>query len=117
MFFHIEERQAWLRSHTHTVVFDRDPDFGRFARDPSGRIKRMLRIWLAEHRGTKRHLLAYLGTVTFCAVGPSPEDLRRVFGFASKAAAKAGQPAGPLRRRLSEILRRYANEAYTSKSK
>lgn len=117
MFFHIEERQAWLRSHTHTIVFDRDPDFARFARDPSGRIKRMLRIWLAEQRGAERHLLAYLGTVTFCAVGPSPGDLRRVFRFASKAAVEAGQAPGPLRERLSEILRRYAGEAYADSAK
>jgi hypothetical protein len=116
MFFHIEERQAWLRSHTHTIVFDRDPDFARFAQDPTGQIKRMLRIWLAERRGTERHLLAYLGTVTFCAMGPSPGDLRRVLRFASKAVAEAGQPAGPWRDRLSEILRRYADEAHPTRS-
>ena len=33
--------------------------------------KLMLRIWLAEPKGDQRHLRAYLGTVTFCFIGPS----------------------------------------------
>ena len=117
MFYHIEERRAWLRSRTHTIVFDRDPEFERFVRNPNGQIKRMLRIWLAEHRGTRPYLRAYLGTVTFCATGPSGRDLRRLFRFASKAAAEAGQPAGPLRQRLSALLRRYAEQACAAGAK
>jgi hypothetical protein len=71
MLFHIEERRAWLRSHTHLTVFDRDPEFRRFAKDPTGKMKLMLRVWLAEERLGKPHLHDYLGTVTFCATGPS----------------------------------------------
>ena len=67
MHFHFEERQAWLRSNTHTIVFDRDPDFAHFANDPTGRIKRLLRIWLAEPRESGLKLRAYLGTIGFCA--------------------------------------------------
>lgn len=93
MFFHVEERQAWLRWRTHTIVFDRDPDFARFAQDPTGRRKRLLRIWLAEPGAGRPYLRAYLGTVTFCATGPSFPELCRLFRFTSKAAADAGQPA------------------------
>ena len=110
MFFHIEERRAWLRSRTHTIVFDRDPDFARFAADPSGTVKRMLRIWLAEQRGPHRHLHAYLGTVTFCATGSSFRDLRRLLHFASRAARAAGQSSRTARRRLCDLLRRYADQ-------
>ena len=71
MYFHVEERRAWIRTQTHTVVYDRDPDYGRFAKDPTGAVKRMLRIWLAEGKGDRPYLRAYLGTVTFCFMGPS----------------------------------------------
>lgn len=43
MFFHVEERRIWLRTHTHTAVSDRDPDFPRFVQEPNGRVARMLR--------------------------------------------------------------------------
>ena len=110
MFYHIEERRAWLRSRTHTIVFDRDPEYARFAADPSGTVKRMLRIWLAEQRGPRRHLHAYLGTVTFCATGPSFRDLRRLLHLASRAARAAGQSARTARRHLCDTLRRYAHQ-------
>jgi len=60
MFFHVEERRAWIRTQTHTVIYDRDPDFLYFSKDPSGTVKRMIRIWLAEPGGEKPHLRAYL---------------------------------------------------------
>ncbi|MHC4580480.1 MAG: hypothetical protein ACYS14_03430 [Planctomycetota bacterium] len=44
MFFHFEERRAWIRTRTHTVVYDHDPDFPRFSKDPSGTVKRMVRV-------------------------------------------------------------------------
>jgi len=112
VYFHIEERRAWLRSRTHTIVFDRDPEFARFARDSSGTVKRMLRIWLAEQHGPRRHLHAYLGTVTFCATGPSFRDLRRLLHFTSRAARAAGQCARTARRCLCKILRRYAHQCH-----
>ena len=42
MFFHVEQRRAWVRTNTHTVVYDSDPDYMRFARDPSGKVKPFL---------------------------------------------------------------------------
>jgi hypothetical protein len=107
MFFHIEQRRAWLRSHTHTVVLDRDPDFARFVRDSTGMVQHMLRVWLAEQRGPRRHLHAYLGTVTCCASGPSLPELRRLLHLTTRAAATTGQPARVLRRHLIRTLRRH----------
>ena len=34
MDFHLEERRAWVRTSTHTVTLDRDPEFVRFAANP-----------------------------------------------------------------------------------
>jgi len=112
MFFHVEERRAWIRTRTHTVVYDRDPDFPRFSSDPSGTVKRMVRIWLAEPGCRQHRLQAYLGTVTFCFAGPSFRDLCRLFRLASRAAGAAGQSAGGLRRDLKALLRRYGREEY-----
>lgn len=112
MFFHVEERRAWIRTHTHTVVYDRDPDFPRFSSDPSGTVKRMVRIWLAEPGCRQPRLQAYLGTVTFCFAGPSFRDLCRLFHLASRAAKAAGQSTRALRRDLSALLRRYIQEEY-----
>jgi hypothetical protein len=104
MHFHIEERLAWLRSSTHTLVLDRDPDFTRFANDPTGCIKRMLRIWLAGTESGPR-VRAYLGTVGFCATGPSLGELRRAFRRASRCASMIEEPAFEIRRGLSNALR------------
>ncbi len=114
MFFHVEQRTAWIRTQTHTVVYDRDPDYPRFAKDPSGTVKRMVRIWLAEPGAGQPNLLAYLGTVTFCFVGPSFRDLCRLFHLTSKAAKAAGQSAKALRGDLAGLLRRYIREEYGS---
>jgi hypothetical protein len=111
-FFHVEERRAWIRTSTHTVVFDRDPDFPRFAPDPGGSVKRMLRIWLAEPGEKRPHLRAYLGTVTFCFMGPSFRELCRLFHLTSKAAKAAGQSARTLRSDLAGMLRKYIREEY-----
>ena len=111
-YFHVEQRSAWVRTTTHTIVYDRDPDFPRFAHDPSGSVKHMLRIWLAE-RGKGRPLLrAYLGTVTFCFMKPSVKDLRRLFHPTTAAAKAAGQSAGALRHDLADLLRKYIHEEY-----
>jgi hypothetical protein len=114
MFFHVEERRAWVRTRTHTVVYDRDPDYPRFSKDPSGTVKRMVRIWLAEPGSGQPHLLAYLGTVTFCFIGPSFRDLCRLFRLASAAAKAAGQSAKGLRNELAATLRRYILDEYGS---
>lgn len=114
MFFHTEQRSAWIRTQTHTIVYDRDPDFSRFSTDPSGTVKRMLRIWLAEP-GTERPCpKAYLGTVTFCFAGPSFRELCRLFRLTSRAAKAAGQSARGLRSDLRALLRRYVRQEYGS---
>jgi hypothetical protein len=119
-FFHVEERRAWVRTSTHTVIYDRDPDYPRFAKDPGGTIKRMVRIWLAESRSDQPapdeagppFLRAYLGTVMFCFAGPSYRDLFRLFHLTSKAAQAAGQSAKALRQDLAALLRKYIQEEY-----
>jgi hypothetical protein len=112
MFFHIEERKAWVRTVTHTIVYDRDPDYQRFERNPSGSVKRMLRIWLAERNADKLLLRAYLGTVTFCFMKPSLKDLYRLFHLTTAAAKAAGQSARTLRRDLADLLREYMSDEY-----
>lgn len=114
MFFHVEERRAWVRTQTHTVVYDRDPDYGRFAKDPTGTVKRMLRIWLAEPKEYRPYLRAYLGTVTFCFMGPTFRELYRLFHLTSRAAKAAGTEDKALRHRLSGLLRMYIQEEYKS---
>jgi hypothetical protein len=112
MWFHVEERWAWLRTQTHTVIFDRDPEFARFASSRAGTLHLMLRIWLAEGRQERPGLRAYLGAVTFCARGPSRRSLRRLFRLASAAAQTAGQSPRALRRSLAALLRGYAQREY-----
>jgi hypothetical protein len=112
MFFYVEERKAWVRTGTHTIVYDRDPDYPRFERNPSGSIKRMLRIWLAERSTEKPLLRTYLGTVTFCFMKPSLKDLYRLFHLTTAAAKAAGQSARALRRELADLLREYMSEEY-----
>ena len=112
MFFHVEERKAWVRTGTHTIVYDRDPDYPRFERDPSGSVKRMLRIWLAERNAGKLLLRTYLGTVTFCFMKPSLKDLYRLFHLTTAAAKAAGQSARAFRRDLADMLREYMSEEY-----
>ena len=112
LYFHFEQRSAWVRTGTHTIVYDRDPDYPRFARDPSGSVKHMLRIWLAERNAEKPLLRAYLGTVTLCFMKPSFRDLCRLFHLTTKAAKAAGQSAKTLRHDLADLLREYMSEEY-----
>lgn len=111
-FFHVEQRTAWIRTGTHTIVYDRDPDYPRFAQDPGGTIKRMLRIWLAESGHDRPYLRAYLGTVTFCFTGPSFRELCRLFHLTTRAAKAAGHSAKALRNDLATLLRKYIREEY-----
>jgi len=112
VFFHVEQRKAWVRTGTHTVVYDRDPDFPRFARDPTGTVKRLIRIWLAESRDGRDYPVAYLGAVTFCLVRPSYRDLLRLFRQASRSAETAGRSARMLRNDLADLVRKYMREEY-----
>jgi hypothetical protein len=112
LYFHVEKRSAWVRTTTHTVIYDRDPDYHRFEKDPSGSIKYMLRIWLAERNPDKLLLRNYLGTVTFCFMKPSLKDLYRLFHLTTLAARAAGHSARALRRDLADLLREYMCEGY-----
>ena len=105
--FHVEERRAWLRTQTHTVVLDREPDFARFAQSREGAVRLTLRIWLAESRWGRPWLKAYLGSVTFCATSPPRRHLRRLFRLASSSAKTVGQSPRALRRGLAAVLRGY----------
>jgi hypothetical protein len=112
MYFHIEQRRAWVRRRKCIIIYDRDPDYARFAKDPSGTIKLMLRIWLAESRGGQPYLCAYLGTVIFCFVGPSQRDVRCLSRFTLRAAKGAGELARILRHDLTGLLRKRIEREY-----
>lgn len=105
MIFHIEERRAWLRPRTHTVILDQDPAFERFSEDRSGAVERTLRIWLAEPSPTKPVLRAYLGAVRLSTDGASPADLVTLFRRTSEYAPVARESSKALRRRLARSLR------------
>ncbi len=102
MRFIIEERQAWVRTSTHTLVFDRDPDFPRFSRDPSGSVKKLYRVWI---EATPRTPKTYLGSARLCADGWSFGELTRMFRRVSRYANGAGIPSRGLRLRLADRLR------------
>ena len=112
MFFHIEQRRAWIRRHKRIVIYDRNPDYARFANDPNGTVKHMLRIWLVEPQGNQICFHAYLGTITFCFTGPSSGDIFRLFRFTSKAAKGTSESARELRHDLAVLLRKYIHEEY-----
>jgi hypothetical protein len=103
------ERLAWMRLASHTVVFDRDPDFARFSKDPSGSVIRIVHLWLAaagQGLPTIRH---YLGSVRRCDCGGwiSRWELARLFRRATFAAHLAGESGLSLRHSLSRYLREY----------
>jgi hypothetical protein len=108
MHFHTEERQIWLRSHAHTVVHDRDPDFARFAGEPHGHLQRVLRIWLAKNEGSRPHLRVYLGAISCYVTGPSFRDLRHLLRLATAAAADSNTSGRHRRRSLIALVRRHS---------
>ena len=98
-----------MRLATHTVVFDRDPDFARYSKDPSGAVIRIVHLWLAgagQGPPTIRH---YLGSVRRCDCGGwvSRHELARLFRRATVAARLGGESGLGLRHRLSRYLREY----------
>ena len=105
------ERQVWMRLVSHTAVFDRDPQFERYRKDPSGSILRILHVWLADGSGTGgagdiRH---YLGSVRRCSCGgwSSRVELARLFRRATAVAALTGESSRGFRNRLTRYLRDY----------
>ena len=69
-----------MRTASHTVVYDNDPDYGRFEKDETGTIARLLRITLVQQRGSGELPIAYLGSVKTCAVGPSYAEIAPLLG-------------------------------------
>jgi hypothetical protein len=110
--FVTDERRAWMRLRDHLVVFDREPDFQRFHRDPSGSILRVLRIWVARPGSDSRHLWRYVGSIRRCECGGwvSNRELLRLFRRASVTARHVGERADAFRARLRGFLRDYFDQ-------
>jgi hypothetical protein len=106
-----DEKRAWMRLRSHTVVFDRDPEFQRFVTDPSGSILHILRIWIADSAPGLPGIRHYLGSVRRCDCGGwmSKRELIRLFRRAGVVARRAGESTRSFRARLSEFLRGYFN--------
>jgi hypothetical protein len=105
--FHIEERQFWMRSCTHTVVFDRDPDYANFVQDQGGSIGRIVRVWVAEPKSGRPCKRAYLGAALFLGSQFDFSELHLVFHRVSAYAAYSGGSARTLRHQLADVLRKH----------
>lgn len=69
----LNQRQAWVRTGTHTVVFDHDPEFPRFREDATGQLKELLRVRLIMEGED-----VYLGACRLCAGHLEWSDLLRL---------------------------------------
>lgn len=105
MYIHVEEKRAWMRPSTHTLVLDRDPDFENFERAGDGTVFRWLRFWLADAPGQQPDLKAYLGCIGLCPGLPTKDELMPVFRRASLNAELAGAPGRQLRQQLASAIR------------
>jgi hypothetical protein len=105
MFFQIEERRAWVRTHTHTIVYDRDSEFDEHAQNPTGSVQRMLRIWLSDTARGRVVPRAYLGWVSLCEGRAFPGHLRRLYRRLTEQAPRVVEHPRALRRKLSGALR------------
>jgi hypothetical protein len=103
------ERRAWMRLASHTVVFDREPDYLRLSKDPSGSVVRILHLWLAEPPPELPAARHYLGSVRRCDCGGwvSRRQVMQLFRRATAAAILAGENGRCLRHTLSRYLRKY----------
>ncbi|MFO1076734.1 MAG: hypothetical protein U1E73_03300 [Planctomycetota bacterium] len=63
MTFHLRECRTWVRTSTHTVIPEGDPDFERLVGSDGGYMQRVLRFWVADSADAQ-HLRAYLGCIT-----------------------------------------------------
>ena len=106
--FVTEEKRSWMRLRSHTVVFERDPDFDRFRDDPSGSILSVLRIWVTDSASDAPCLRHYLGSVRHCECGGwmSRRELYRLFRRATTTARSVGERGSLFRARLSKVLRK-----------
>lgn len=97
-----------MRLRSHTVVFERDPDFERFRGDPSGSVLSVLRVWVADPGPGAPRLRHYLGSVRHCECGGwmSRRELYRLFRRATMTARRVGERGSQFRARLSTVLRK-----------
>jgi len=111
--FITDEKRAWMRMRSHTVVFDRDPDFARYLGGPSGSVLSMLRIWVAEPDPGSHGVSHYLGSIRHCECGGwmSRPELYRLFRQATTIADQIGERTLTFRARLSRLLRKHFGEA------
>lgn len=101
-----------MRLRTHTVVFERDPDFTRFLEDPSGSVMRIVRIWVEHTESESLKIRHYVGSVRRCECGGwmSHRELLRLFRRATVTARHLGESAQTFRVRLRRFLREYFDE-------
>ncbi|HEX5052918.1 MAG TPA: hypothetical protein VFZ65_14170 [Planctomycetota bacterium] len=102
--FDIQESRTWVRTSTHTVIREQEPDYARFVASGDGHVQRVLRVWLADPLGAHR-LRVYLGSVTVANACPRLRDLRRIFRRAEQSASGPACPASVVRAELMRILR------------
>lgn len=107
MNIHIEERRAWLRSKTHTIVFDRDADFDEVSTQGDGQPLRLLRVWLTDARGDPPRVRGYLGTLRLFDGVPSDDDLDGLRRRAVELAPLVRKRPRALESELTEALREF----------
>lgn len=67
--FVTDERRVWMRLHDHVVIFEREPDFPRFAADSTGPVLRIVRIWVVFPGSALPRTQYYVRSVRYCARG------------------------------------------------
>jgi len=102
-----KERKVWMRLRSHTVVFDRDPDFPRYAKDPSGHIMRILYLWRVTREHDHHIIREYLGNVRLAEGQLSQPELHRLFRTVSRSADRRGERRASTRRAMSHYLRQH----------
>jgi len=101
-----------MRLRDHIVIFERDPAFRRFLKNPSGSVLRVVRIWVASQDSDPPRIRRYLGSIRRCQCGGwmSHRELVRLFRRATIAASHIGERADKFRASLSLFLRDYFGE-------
>ncbi len=104
----VSQRQAWVRTGTHTVVFDHDREFPRFRKDVTGELKGLLRIWLTtdNEQPDKVSNRWYLGACRLCAGQSEWSDVLRLLRRLRVLVADAGRRR-QVRQGVLATLRRY----------
>ena len=111
--FVTDERRVWMRLRDHVVIFEREPDFPRFAADPSGSVLHIVRIWVAYPESEGPRIQDHVGSVRHCERGGwmSHRELLRLFRRARGTARHIGEGVDTFRTRLSRLLRKYSAES------